>query len=217
VSAAIQLKLLRVIQEREFERVGGSDTVKVDVRVVSATNKDMKAEVEAGRFREDLFYRLHIIPITLPPLRERREDIPALVKHFIGKLAARTRSQVTDISADALRALAGHGWPGNVRELENVIEQALVFAEGVQIERADLPPPLCGQDSGGALDVPQDGRPLNDVLEDLERQLIVRAFVKAEGVKTETARILGITTSALYYKLEKYGVDDALLAAKANT
>jgi two-component system, NtrC family, response regulator HydG len=217
VSAAIQLKLLRVLQEREFERVGGTETVRVDVRVVSATNKDMKAEVDAGRFREDLFYRLHIIPITLPPLRERREDVPALVKHFIGKLAARTRSQVTDISADALQALSGHKWPGNVRELENVIEQALVFAEGAKIERADLPPPLCGQASASALDVPQDGRPLNDVLEDLERQLIVRAFIQAEGVKTETARILGIKTSALYYKLEKYGVDDALLAAKAST
>jgi two-component system response regulator HydG len=215
VSAAIQLKLLRVLQEREFERVGGAETVRVDVRVVSATNKDLKREVEAGRFREDLFYRLHIIPITLPPLRERREDIPLLARHFIEKLAKRTRAQVQGISSDALRALAGHTWPGNVRELENVIEQALVFAEGAQIERADLPAPLCGQDSGAHLDVPQDGRPLNDVLEELERQLIVRAFVKAEGVKTETARLLGIKTSALYYKLEKYGLDESLLADKA--
>jgi two-component system response regulator HydG len=217
VSPAIQLKLLRVLQEREFERVGGTETVKVDVRVVSATNKDLKKEVEAGRFREDLFYRLHIIPITLPPLRERREDIPLLAKHFLEKLAKRTRAQARDIAPDAMQALCAHAWPGNVRELENVIEQVLVFAEGDLITLADLPAPMSERAVGEQLAVPQDGRPLNDVLEELERQLIVRAFVKAEGVKTETARLLGIKTSALYYKLEKYGVDERLLPNKPQT
>ena len=211
ISPGMQLKLLRVLQEREFERVGGTDTVKVDVRVVSATHQDLKAKVESGEFREDLFYRLHIIPITLPPLRERRDDIPLLADHFIKKLAKRTRASVSRISEAALAALQAYPWPGNVRELENTIEQALVFAEGSAIEVEDLPPQFTSGRKGSLLDVPDDGRPLPDILEELERQLIVRAFRKAKGVKTETARILGIKTSALYYKLDKYEIDDTLL------
>jgi len=211
ISPALQLKLLRVLQEREFERVGGTAPIKVDVRVISATNKDLKAEVEAGRFREDLFYRLHIIPIDLPPLRERRSDIEPLAHHFIRKLARRTRSNVDAIEPSALEALQSYAWPGNVRELENVIEQSLVFAEGQQIRFDDLPAHVSGAAPGDHLNVPDDGRALPEILEDLERQLIVRAFRKAEGVKTETARLLGIKTSALYYKLDKYGIDDSIL------
>ncbi|MDX9723395.1 MAG: sigma-54 dependent transcriptional regulator [Myxococcota bacterium] len=212
ISAGMQVKLLRVLQEREFERVGGSSTVKVDVRVISATRKDLRAEVEAGRFREDLYYRLHIIPIVIPPLRERRDDIPLLARHFIKKLAARTRSGVQDLSSDALSALSCYHWPGNVRELENAIEQAMIFADDDKIRAEHLPSHLRAASPSEVLDVPEDGRSLPEILDDLERQLILRAFRKAKGVKTETARLLGVKTSALYYKLDKYGIDESVLA-----
>jgi two-component system response regulator HydG len=208
VTPAMQLKLLRALQEKEFERVGGEQTLKVDVRVLSATNKDLKAEVAAGRFREDLYYRLHVVPITLPPLRERREDIPLLVAHFLHKLAPRTGGSDDaswTIADDALGRLMAYAWPGNVRELENVVEQSMVFAEGHVISLAALPVSLQG--GGEKLDVPHGEIPLPEILEDLEKQLILKAYEKAKGVKTETARLLGIKTSALYYKLEKYGID----------
>ncbi|NOJ99075.1 sigma-54-dependent Fis family transcriptional regulator [Corallococcus sp. CA049B] len=207
IPASVQTKLLRVLQEKELQRVGGEETLKVDVRVVSATHRDLQAEVKAGRFREDLYYRLHIVPLTLPPLRERPEDLPALARHFVAKHAPRVNRRVTGIDDATLHALTRHAWPGNVRELENVMEQALVFAEGDTLTPQDLPSHLAGQtprmDAG--LPVPQGDRPLPEILEDLERQLIARAYEKAGGVKTETARLLGIKTSALYYKLEKYG------------
>jgi two-component system response regulator HydG len=206
VTPGLQLKLLRVLQEREFERVGGEETIKVDVRVLSATHRDIKAEVAAGRFREDLFYRLHVVPCSVPPLRERKDDIPRLVAHFIAKLGPRTNPGVKRISDAALARLGAYGWPGNVRELENVIEQALVFAEGETIEVAALPPVVRGGLPDNALAIPGGEMSLPDLLEDLERQLIQRAYDKSGGVKTETARLLGIKTSALYYKLEKYGV-----------
>ncbi|WP_428265271.1 sigma-54-dependent transcriptional regulator [Haliangium sp.] len=205
VSPAMQVKLLRVLQEHEFERVGGESTIKIDVRVISATNKDLDAEVAAGSFREDLYYRLHIVPIALPPLRERREDIPLLATHFLAKLGPRTNPAVRGLSDSALGRLMAYHWPGNVRELENVVEQALVFAEGEHIAVEDLPATLQGPGDGDTLDVPKE-MSLPEILEDLERQLIRKAFDKAGGVKTETARLLGIKTSALYYKLDKYGI-----------
>ncbi|MCA9561948.1 MAG: sigma-54-dependent Fis family transcriptional regulator [Myxococcales bacterium] len=208
ISSTMQVKLLRVLQEQEFERVGGERTLRVNVRVITATNRDLKALVDQGKFREDLYYRLHIIPIDLPPLRERYGDIPILAQHFIEKLAKRTRSTISGLDNSATEALSGYHWPGNVRELENAIEQALVFAEGDRLVAADLPPIISGGARGNHLSLPDSDRPLPDILEDLEKQLIVRAFEKSGGVKTETARILGIKTSALYYKLEKYGISD---------
>jgi two-component system, NtrC family, response regulator HydG len=206
MTAALQLKLLRVLQEKEFERVGGEETIHVDVRVISATHRDIKKEVEAGRFREDLFYRLHVVPCNVPPLRDRREDIPLLVTHFIEKLAPRTNAEVTGIDDAALARLCAHPWPGNVRELENAIEQSLVFASGNRIGVGALPAFLREGASESTLAVPSGNMSLPEVLEDLERQLIQRAYDKTGGVKTETARLLGIKTSALYYKLEKYGI-----------
>jgi two-component system, NtrC family, response regulator HydG len=204
VPLSMQVKLLRVLQEQEFERVGGEQSLKVDVRVISATHKDLDAEVAAGRFRQDFYYRLHVVPLTLPPLRERRDDIPLLAAHFIDKLGKKTNPAVRGIGDEALGRLMAYHWPGNVRELENAIEQALVFADGDSIGVAALPVFLQG---GGedALEVPRE-MSLPDILEDLERQLILKAYKKAAGVKTETARLLGIKTSALYYKLEKYGI-----------
>lgn len=206
ITPALQLKLLRILQEREFERVGGEATIRVDVRVLSATNKNLQQEVSAGRFREDLYYRLHIIPIHLPPLRERREDISLLIHHFIQKLAPRTNPKVQGIEDAALGRLMAYNWPGNVRELENVIEQALVFTEGTKITVTSLPEHLRGIEVQENLSLPEVDMSLPEVLDDLERQLILRAFQKAGGIKTETAKLLGIKTSALYYKLEKYGI-----------
>ncbi|MBZ0234109.1 MAG: sigma-54 dependent transcriptional regulator [Deltaproteobacteria bacterium] len=207
VPPAMQVKLLRALQEQEFERVGGERPIKVDVRVVSATNKDLDAEVAAGRFRQDLYYRLHVVPLRLPSLRERREDIPLLAQHFVDKLGPRTNPRVRSVGDAALGRLMAYHWPGNVRELENAIEQALVFAEGTEIGVSALPAFLCasGAVEEDRLDVPRQ-MSLPDILDDLERQLIVKAYEKARGVKTETARLLGIKTSALYYKLEKYGI-----------
>jgi two-component system response regulator HydG len=210
ISQAVQTKLLRVLQEREIQRVGGEETLKVDVRVVSATHRDLKAEVAAGRFREDLYYRLHIVPLNLPALRERPEDIGPLSRHFVAKHAPRINTKVKVVSSEAIAALCRYAWPGNVRELENAVEQALVFADGAELLEKDLPSFLHGPQGRaaherGALPIPHGDRPLPDILEDLERQLIERAYEKANKVKTETARLLGIKTSALYYKLEKYG------------
>ena len=207
VPPSMQVKLLRALQEQEFERVGGEQPIKVDVRVLSATNKDLEREVAEGRFRQDLFYRLHVVPLRLPALRERREDIPLLAQHFVDKLGPKTNPRVRALSDAALGRLMAYHWPGNVRELENAIEQPLVFADGVDIGTTALPAFLQGPASAeeDRLDVPRQ-LSLPDILDDLERQLILKAFEKAKGVKTETARLLGIKTSALYYKLEKYGI-----------
>jgi two-component system response regulator HydG len=208
VSPSLQTKLLRVLQEREFERVGGEQSVKVDVRVVSATNKDLAKEVAEGRFREDLYYRLQVVPITVPPLRDRKGDLVLLIHHFIGKLGPRTNPSVKGIDDAALARLHAYHWPGNIRELENVIEQSLVFAEGEKITPSALPMFLKG-DSVPRAERPASSlgdRSLPEVLDELERELILKAYEKAKGVKTETARLLGVKTSALYYKLEKYGI-----------
>jgi two-component system response regulator HydG len=214
VSPAMQTKLLRVLQERDFERVGGESSIKVDVRVISATNKDLTREVAEGRFREDLYYRLQVVPIVIAPLRDRKSDIPLLVEHFIRRLAPKTNPAVTAIEDTAMARLLAYRWPGNVRELENVIEQALVFSDGDRIVSDALPAAVRGEvathdahaHSADRLPLPAGTMALPDLLDDLERQLILKAYTQAKGVKTETARLLGIKTSALYYKLEKYGI-----------
>ncbi len=206
VPPSMQVKLLRALQESEIDRVGGEAPIKVDVRVLSATNKDLEAEVSAGRFRQDLFFRLHVLPVKLPSLRERREDIPLLVQHFVGKLGPKTNPRVRAVGDAALGRIMAYHWPGNVRELENAIEQSLVFAEGDEITPAALPQFLQGGGEEDRLDVPRE-MSLPEILDDLERQLILKAYAKAQKVKTETARLLGIKTSALYYKLEKYGIE----------
>ena len=206
VPPSMQVKLLRALQEQEFERVGGEAPIKVNVRVVSATNKDLDAEIASGRFRQDLYFRLHVLPVKLPPLRERREDIPLLCSHFVAKLGPKTNARVRAVSDAALGRIMAYHWPGNVRELENAIEQSLVFAEGEEITPAALPQFLQGGAEEDRLDVPRE-LSLPEILDDLERQLILKAYAKAGRVKTETARLLGIKTSALYYKLEKYGIE----------
>ena len=206
IPASIQVKLLRVLQERKFERVGGEETIEVDVRVVSATNRDLEAAVKTGRFREDLYYRLAVVPVVLPPLRERPGDVEELARWFLSQRAPKLGRAVTGFDPEALELLRRHRWPGNVRELENVVEQALVFAEGELVRPEDLPDGLRRRPPAPELPVPTGDRGLTEVLEDLERQLILAAYEKAKGVKAETARLLGLKPSALYYKLEKYGI-----------
>ncbi len=216
VSPSLQVKLLRVLQEREFERVGGEETISVDVRVIAATNKDLSAMVSEGTFRQDLYYRLHIVPIGLPSLNQRVEDIEPLVHHFLSKLSARTGRNISGIEPQALEILMKYNWPGNVRELENVVEQAMIFAESDKITAHDLPINIsqdrttleCVPDDSlqGSIQIRTKGRTLPDILEGIEKQLIVKAYEESGRTKTATARLLGIKTSALYYKLEKYGI-----------
>jgi two-component system response regulator HydG len=205
IPPAVQAKLLRVLQERRFERVGGEEPVEVDVRVVSATHRDLAAMVASGRFREDLYYRLAVVPLSLPSLRERPGDVEELARWFLEKHAARLGRRMREFTPEALALLRGHAWPGNVRELENVVEQALVFAEGEAVRPEDLPEGLRGP-APPRPPVDAEGRGLNEVLEDLESRLVRDAYAKANGVKAEAARLLGIKPSALAYKLEKYGL-----------
>jgi two-component system response regulator HydG len=205
IPPSTQVKLLRALQERTIERVGGEGSIEVDVRLVSATNRDLSRMVAEGRFREDLFYRLDVVEIRLPPLRDRPGDVEELAQVFLSRAAPRLGSAVSGFAPEALELLRGHRWPGNVRELQNVVEQALVFAEGPLVRADDLPEGL-RRAPAAALTAPAGDRPLPDVLDDLERQLVVAAMEKARGVKAEAARLLGIKPSALYYKLEKYGI-----------
>jgi two-component system response regulator HydG len=206
IPPSIQVKLLRVLQERRFERVGGEESIEVDVRLVSATNRDLARMVAEGRFREDLYYRLNVVPIALPPLRDRPGDVEELARFFLARSGPRLGRQATGFTPEALELLRRHRWPGNVRELENVVAQALVFVEGDQVRPEDLPEGIRRGPASAPLPVPTGDRSLTEVLEDLERQLILAAFERARGVKAETARLLGIKPSALYYKLEKYGI-----------
>jgi DNA-binding NtrC family response regulator len=213
VSPATQVRLLRVLQERELERVGGEETIEVDVRIIAATNTPAEVLLGHAGFREDLYYRLHVVPITLPPLRDRVGDIAPLVEHFIDKLRRRTNSPVTAVSERALARLRSYPWPGNVRELENVVERALVLSDSELLGAEDLPalggngklPPLTApQDEHG---FPEGGLDLNSAMEGMEERLLRRALEQSGGVKAEAARLLGLKPSALYYKLEKYGIE----------
>jgi two-component system response regulator HydG len=202
----VQVKLLRVLQEKEFDRVGSEKTLVADVRVVAATNQPLRDMVKEGNFREDLFYRLEVIPVRLPPLRERKEDIPELVEHFVRKKCREMNLPLKRLTSEAVRALENYWWPGNVRELENVIERTIVLADGEEVGAHDLPLDSGDAPAGPAEAAPPGGGSLKKDLEEQERERIVRAMEQARGVKTRAAELLGIKTSALYYKLDKYGL-----------
>jgi two-component system NtrC family response regulator len=208
MSQALQVKLLRVLQEMEFERVGGNRTIKVDVRVVAASNRDLKEEVTAGRFREDLFYRLNVVHLHVPPLRQRQEDIPLLAAHFIKKYAQENVRGKIRLTPEALKVLVPYGWPGNVRELENVMERAVILCHNNLITPEDLPGGLAPAAPGEAkLDIDRFvpmNTPLPEALEAIEEQMIRRALEKAGQVQVRAAEMLGITKSLLQYKLKKY-------------
>ena len=193
----LQVKLLRVLQEGEFERVGGTQTQRVDARIVAATNKDLAAEVEEGRFREDLFYRLNVISITLPPLRERKEDIPLLAHHFLKRNAGKNKKSVTAITRDAMDALMGHSWPGNVRELENAIERAVVLCRGDTVGIDEL----TSQVRQGSKEMRHLTIPIGTSLEDIERTVIRETLAATRGDKRLAAQLLGIATRTIYRKI----------------
>lgn len=209
MSPALQVKLLRVLQEMEFERVGGNRTIKVDVRVVAATNRDLREEVEQGRFREDLFYRLNVVHLHIPPLRERQEDIVPLALHFLRKYAKENARGEVHLTQEALNLLVHYEWPGNVRELENVMERAVILCSNNRITPQDLPAELAGPvpstKSQMAIDrfISLDA-PLPEVLEKIEKQMIIRALERSGQVQVRAAELLGITKSLLQYKLKKY-------------
>ncbi|PLX98490.1 MAG: DNA-binding response regulator [Desulfuromonas sp.] len=200
-----QVKLLRVIQEQEFERVGGSRTIRCDVRIVAATNKDLEREVKEGNFRDDLYYRLNVVNIHMPPLRNRREDIEGLARHFLDVYSADTGKKINDLSPRAISCLLAYDWPGNVRELQNVIERAVVLAKGETLTPHDFPQSLQG-DEKICVDIPDRDGNLTELLEDLERQLILQTLRRHENSQTRAADALGIKRTTLRYKMEKYGL-----------
>ncbi len=203
MSLTMQVKLLRVLQERELTRVGGEGVIRVDVRVMAATNRLLPERVRQGTFREDLFYRLNVVGLELPPLRERREDIPLLAQHFIEGMASKNRKAVRGFSPQAMDLLVRHSWPGNVRELMNAVERGVVLSRGEFIDVGELPlvPPPSGQESIPTVQAAND-----QPLEVVERQAILGTLATAGGNKSETARRLGITRKTLHQKLKRYGV-----------
>jgi DNA-binding NtrC family response regulator len=203
LSTAVQAKLLRVLQEREFEPLGAERTQRVEVRVIAATNRDLRALVTEGRFQEDLYYRLNVIPIELPPLRERREDVPLLVEHFVRKHVQRMGKHVEGVAKGALAVLEAYDWPGNVRELENAIERAVVLANGPVLEEGDVSLVRAGSAPLPGLPSPK----LHSNVEWAERESVRRALRQAAGVKKDAAEILGISQRALSYYLAKYQID----------
>ena len=207
MSPALQAKLLRVLQEREFERVGDSHTIKIDVRVVAATHSDLARMVADGSFRQDLFYRLNVIPVQLPPLRERRDDIPLLVQHFLQKLCADIKRPTVTVSQDALRRLMAYSWPGNVRQLENIVERALTFSQGrPQIDVADLGPEV-GDPAQSALAegpwLPDEGLDFEAYIGGLELALIRRSLERTRGNKRQAAKLLNLKRTTLIEKLKR--------------
>ncbi|TLM64776.1 MAG: sigma-54-dependent Fis family transcriptional regulator [Deltaproteobacteria bacterium] len=206
----LQMKLLRVLQEQEIERVGGTRRIKLNVRVISATNADLEEQVREGRFREDLYYRLNVIPIHLPQLSERREDIPLLARHFLRKTCEEMKRPLMTLTPAAVRALEGYGWPGNVREMENVVERTVALTDGEVIDRHDLPPQFAGSSSGGGdlpvPSVPAAGIDLPGTIDAIERAMIRQALALAGGVKAKAAALLGLNRTTLVEKIKRLGL-----------
>jgi DNA-binding NtrC family response regulator len=210
VPTAIQVKLLRVLQERDFERLGSNKTRKIDVRVVAATNVDLRQALEEGNFREDLYYRLNVFPLTIPPLRERREDIQELAERFLTRFARESGSKARAINTAAMEKLVAYDWPGNVRELENAIERSLIYVKGETIEPDDIRldhAPRKGSAAAAGSGGTDGFLPEGVSLEEHERQLIREALKRAGGNKSQAARILGLTRNALRYRLAQMGIE----------
>lgn len=207
----MQVKLLRVLQDKEFKRVGGTEDIRVDVRIISATNKDLELAVKEKRFREDLFYRLNVIQIKLPPLRERKEDIPLLASHFLKKYSEELNKKISTITPEALQILLNYEYPGNVRELQNIIERAVALESHTELTTHHLhsylsEPPFLKK---GPIDIeiPSEGIDLEKVVEELERTLLLKALDKTKGIKKKAAELLHINFRSMRYRLEKYGLN----------
>ena len=200
ISPAVQVKLLRFLQERTFERVGGNETLKVDVRVITATNRDLGVEIRKGTFREDLFYRLDVVTVELPPLRERRGDISPLASFFLRRYAAENGKTIETFADDALETLLAYGWPGNVRELENVVERAVVLCDGPRVERKHLPASLVpAEERGGPPPIP------GSTIAELEKYAILKTLEACGGSTSKAATVLGVSPRKIQYKLHEYG------------
>jgi len=207
----MQVKLLRVLQDKEFKRVGGTEDIRVDVRIISATNKDLEGAVKEKVFREDLFYRLNVIQIKLPPLRERKEDIPILANHFLKKYSEELNKNISKISPETLQILLHYEYPGNVRELQNIIERAVALEGSQELTAVNLNSYLSEQPllKKGSMDIeiPNEGIDLEKMVEDLERTLLVKALDKTKGIKKKAAELLHINFRSMRYRLEKYGLN----------
>ncbi len=209
MSSKLQVKLLRVLQEKTIERVGGTHTISIDIRIIAATNKNLEEEVQKKNFREDLYYRLNVIPIYLPPLRERKDDIPLLVNHFIQKFNQQKRRDIQGIEPEALDLLLRHDWPGNVRELENVIERMIILAEEETITKADIPEYIRGSIEERAfvpledVEIPEEGINLPKLVSEFEKRLILKALDKTGWVKNRAAKLLHINRTTLIEKMKK--------------
>jgi two-component system NtrC family response regulator len=208
MALGLQVKLLRVLQEQEFQRVGGNRDIKVDVRVIAATNKDLKEEVEARRFRDDLYFRLNVVLIEVPPLRERRDDIPFLTAHFLEKFRRKLGRQIDTVEPEVMSALYRYSWPGNVRELENVLERAVVLCKGTTVTAGDLPPEIreSPEIEEGLDNLISWERSLPETLDAIEERMIRQALKKSEKVQAQAAKMLGISRSNLQYKMKKYAL-----------
>ncbi len=202
MSLAMQVKLLRVLQEREITRVGGDEVIPIDVRVITATNRDLVREIAAGRFREDLYYRLNVVTLQVPPLRERKEDIPLLAAHFLKEFAEKNRKELKGFTPRALDRMLRYSWPGNVRELMNTVERGVVLSRSDYLDESDLSPILLGKESPEENPECAGG---NSSLEVVEKETILKTLEEAGGNKSEAARRLGITRRTLHQKLKKYG------------
>lgn len=209
ISPSLQVKLLRVLQEKTFERLGGITTLTSNVRVIAATNKNLKEAVAEGNFREDLYYRLNVVPINLPPLRERPEDIEDLIEYFLTKSASISGSNAPKaMSAAAMAALKAYSWPGNIREMENIIERCVVITSGDRIDLDSLPVEIAGGEIGRSTDVHSaEETKLNDAIDHKEKEVIIRVLAENNGNKTKAALALGISRRSLHRKIQKYGID----------
>jgi DNA-binding NtrC family response regulator len=215
----LQVKILRVLQERSFERIGGVKTIRVDIRVIAATNKDLENLVRQGRFREDLYYRLNVIPIKVPPLREREDDIPLLARHFLKDFCARKKTPPKHLTAVALSCLSQYSWPGNVRELENLMERLAILAEGEVVDVADLPPkfhPRPLERLPKTLDFPPQGIDLIALVRDFEKNLILQALDRSQGVKSRAAQLLHLNRTTLVEKMKKQQIRYPSVTATEN-
>ena len=206
LSPPLQVKLLRVLQEREFERLGSNRPIRVDIRIIAATNQNLEEALQAKRFREDLYYRLNVVSIFVPPLRDRREDIPPLIEHLLGKFCRRAGKAVRSVSREAMDALMKYPYPGNVRELENVLERAVILARHDTILLQDLPLHLQQPEGKAVLASTAADTSLPGVLASMEKQLIQRTLERHDGVQVRAAEELGISERVLRYKMRKYGL-----------
>jgi len=214
MSPVMQVKLLRVLQERRFRRVGGLEELQADIRVIAATNQDLTKAVAEGRFREDLFYRINVIPIVLPPLRDRREDIPLLAEHFLEKYSAQMEKPVNAVSRPAMELLQKHEWPGNIRELENVIERAVALESTPSVQPESLPAAVRGGSprlspalsSAGTEVLPAEGLDLEARVQEIERGYIAQALERANGVQVKAADLLGMSFRSFRYYVKKYNL-----------